>query len=162
MGFRGSHVSASLVTLVALMSLAGCVAEQPVPVPPLPATLLPAYGLGDSYHFDDGSVDILVIDDSDSGKEIAADLSSWTRKLSPAAIVLLHGLQLERDDSPATAWNAWVGKRSHAKFPEGLGLGVAIVGESEAGSFFLERSEDLAILYSAIASRIDAMARSYS
>jgi GT2 family glycosyltransferase/glycosyltransferase involved in cell wall biosynthesis len=108
---------------------------------------------------DDGSVDILLIDDSDSGKEVAADLSSWTTKLSPNAIVLLHGLLLERDDSPATAWKEWIGKRSHAKFPDGLGLGMAMLGDSEAGSFFLKRSDDLAVFYSIAAARIGAIAR---
>ncbi|MFN2622331.1 MAG: glycosyltransferase, partial [Chthoniobacterales bacterium] len=108
---------------------------------------------------DDGSVDILLINDSDSGREVAADLSSWTTKLSPNGIVLLHGLQLERGDSPATAWNQWAGKRLHAKFPAGLGLGMAVLGNSEAGSFFLKHSGDLAVLYSVAATRIDAVAR---
>jgi GT2 family glycosyltransferase/glycosyltransferase involved in cell wall biosynthesis len=108
---------------------------------------------------DDGSVDILLIDDSDSGKEVAADLSSFTTKLSPDAIVLLHGLRLERDDSPATAWNQWAGKRSHAEFSRGLGLGIAALGKSEAGSFFLKHNNDLPALYSVVAAKIDAVAR---
>jgi len=108
---------------------------------------------------DDGSVDILLIEDSDSGKEVAADLSSWNGKLSPNAIVLLHGLLLERDENPLTAWNEWIGKRSNAKFPDGLGLGMVGLGNDEAGSFFLKRSDDLAVFYSVAAARIDAVAR---
>ena len=107
----------------------------------------------------EGSVDILLIDDSDSGKEVAADLSSWKAKLSPDAIVLVHGLRLDRDDSPGNAWSGWVGQRSHATFSEGVGLGIALLGENQAGSFFLKHSNDLAVLYSVAAARIDASAR---
>src|ERR1051326_84241 len=45
----------------------------------------------------DGSVDILLLDDFDSGAEIAKDLAVWELKLSSSAVVLLHGLGLERD-----------------------------------------------------------------
>src|SRR5256714_11280766 len=67
----------------------------------------------------DGSVDVLWIDDSDSGREIRNDLAAWQPKLSANAVVFVHGLQLERDDSPAAAWKEWVGKRAHANFPDG-------------------------------------------
>ncbi|HEX4630511.1 MAG TPA: glycosyltransferase [Chthoniobacterales bacterium] len=107
----------------------------------------------------DGSVDVLVIDDSDSGTEIGQDLSAWQPKLSNPATVLLHGLGLERDDSPATAWTKWIGKRPHAHFPEGLGLGVATLGRNSPGSFLIKHGGDLAVLYSVAAARIDAAAR---
>ena len=48
----------------------------------------------------DGSVDLLLLDDCDSGTEIRADLSTWESKLAPEALVLLHGIALEREDSP--------------------------------------------------------------
>jgi GT2 family glycosyltransferase/glycosyltransferase involved in cell wall biosynthesis len=107
----------------------------------------------------DGSVDVLLLDDSDSGTDVRNDLSAWEPKLKPAAAVLLHGLTLERDDPPAAAWNEWVGKTPHANFPDGLGLGVAAVGKSSPASFFLKHSEDLAVVYSMAAARIDAVAR---
>jgi hypothetical protein len=107
----------------------------------------------------DGSVDVLWLDDSDSGTEIRNDLSAWQAKLSGDAAVLLHGIQLERDDGPASAWNEWVGTRSHANFGEGLGTGLALLGKSGAGSSFIKHNADLAILYGVAAARIDAMAR---
>ena len=106
-----------------------------------------------------GSVDVLLIDDSDSGKAIAQDLASWTPKLSAGAVVLLHGLGLERNDSPATAWSNWVGKRTYASFDEGVGLAIAPGGDNQAGSFFLKHGGDLAVLYSVAARQIDATAR---
>ncbi|PYJ89288.1 MAG: hypothetical protein DME70_02375 [Verrucomicrobia bacterium] len=107
----------------------------------------------------DASVDILFVDDSDSGTEIRRDLAAWQAKLSVNAAVLLHGLRLERDDSPATAWNEWVGKRSHANFADGLGMGIALLGKSSPASFFVKHHDDLAILHGVAAARIDAIAR---
>jgi GT2 family glycosyltransferase/glycosyltransferase involved in cell wall biosynthesis len=107
----------------------------------------------------DGSVDLLWIDDSDSGSEIRRDLSAWQPKLSSAGAVLLHGLRLERDDSPATAWNSWVGERPQANFAEGLGMGIAILDKNSSGALFIKHSGDLAVLYSVAAARIDASAR---
>src|SRR3954452_21708518 len=82
----------------------------------------------------DGTVDMLVLDDSDSGEEVRKDLSGWDPKLSTAATVLLHGLRLERDDGPATAWKEWAGKRPQTSFDEGLGVGVAVLDKSGPGS----------------------------
>jgi len=107
----------------------------------------------------DGSVDLLWIDDSDSGSEIRKDLSAWQPKLTSAGAVLLHGLRLERDDSPAMAWNAWVGKRPQADFAGGLGLGIAVLDKNSPSAFFIKHSDDLAVLYSVAAARIDASAR---
>src|SRR6267154_927109 len=107
----------------------------------------------------DRSIDILWIDDSDSGSEIRRDLAAWEPKLSADAIVLLHGLQLERGDSPGAAWHKWVGKRAHANFPEGIGVGIALGNKSSPASFFTKHSADLATLYSITAARIDATAR---
>jgi GT2 family glycosyltransferase/glycosyltransferase involved in cell wall biosynthesis len=105
----------------------------------------------------DGSVDVLWLDDSDSGTEIRNDLSAWGPKLAPGAAVLLHGLSLERDDPPAAAWSDWVGKKPHANFPDGLGLGVAALGKSSPASFFIKHGAELAVLYSVASARIDAM-----
>src|SRR5437868_10763689 len=107
----------------------------------------------------DASVDVLFVDDSDSGTEIRKDLAAWQAKLSVNAAVLLHGLRLERDDSPATAWNEWVGKRSHANLADGLGMGIALLGKSSPTSFFVKHHDDLAILHGVAAARIDAIAR---
>ena len=108
----------------------------------------------------DQSVDLLWLDDSDSGTEIRRDLSEWQQKLAPDAIVLLHGVGLEREDSPGAAWNEWIANRKHAVFAEGLGLGIASAG-SRSGpvSFLIEKAAEVVTLYRLAAACIDASAR---
>ncbi len=112
------------------------------------------------------SVDLLLLDDSDSGKEIRDDLSAWEPKLAPNAVVLFYGLGLERDDSPKTVWDEWVAVRPSAIFPAGLVLGIALQKESTPSSFLLKqlfsrkaKGEELAEVYGLAAARIDAFAR---
>src|SRR4051812_39908268 len=85
----------------------------------------------------DSSVDLLLIDDSDFGSEIAADLRAWESKLAGQALVLVHGIGLEREDRPDNAVKEWVGKRPVATFPAGLGLVVVRHGKATpAPAFF--------------------------
>jgi|GEM_PF-849362 len=115
----------------------------------------------------DGSVDLLFLDDSAKGTEIAADLASWESKLHPQAIVLLHGISLEREDSPRTGWTKWVGERPGAEFPEGLGLAVMRLARPNASAPFLLKQlfgqspkvGELAGTYALAAARIEAQAR---
>jgi O-antigen biosynthesis protein len=107
----------------------------------------------------DQSVDLLWLDDSDSGTEIRRDLSEWQQKLRPDAIVLLHGVGLERDDSPGAAWKKWIANRQHAIFPEGLALGIASPINSGPASFLIEKAAEVAPLYRLAAACIDASAR---
>src|SRR4051794_6314178 len=69
-------------------------------------------------------IDLLLIDDCDSGAEISALLESTAPKLSPNAVVLVHGTRLERDDSPRAAWKNWSGDRATLEFNDGIGLGL--------------------------------------
>ena len=107
----------------------------------------------------DGSVDILWLDDSDSGAEIRNDLAAWESKLAANAIVLCHGTELERPESPRNAWDRWVEKRPTASFKQVLGLGIALLAASDPGSFFVKRADELAEVYWLAAARIDAVAR---
>ncbi|HEX4640087.1 MAG TPA: class I SAM-dependent methyltransferase, partial [Chthoniobacterales bacterium] len=107
----------------------------------------------------EGSIDVLWLDDSDSGTEIRNDLSAWEPKLSANATVLLHGLGVERNDNPVAAWNEWTGHRVCANYPAGVGLGIAVLDKSSAASFLVKHSDDLAVLYAVAAARIDAEAR---
>jgi GT2 family glycosyltransferase/glycosyltransferase involved in cell wall biosynthesis len=114
----------------------------------------------------DSSVDVLLLDDSDSGKEIRGDLSAWEPKLAPNAVVLLHGSGLEREDSPRVAWDEWVADRPSAIFSDGLGLGIALQGKGAPNSFFLKelvgpttKARELAEFYALATARIDALAR---
>jgi O-antigen biosynthesis protein len=114
----------------------------------------------------DNSVDILLLDDSDSGKEIRGDLSVWEPKLAPNAVVLLHGFGLEREDSPRLAWDEWIADRPSAIFLDGLGLGIALQDKGAPSSFLLKqlfgpetKARELAEFYALAAARIDALAR---
>jgi O-antigen biosynthesis protein len=114
----------------------------------------------------ENSVDILLLDDSDSGKEIREDLSAWKSKLTPEATVLVHGLGLEREESPRVAWDEWVADRPHAIFSDGLGLGIALQSKTAPNSFLLKqlfgqkpKARDPAEGYALAAARIDAFAR---
>ena len=115
----------------------------------------------------DGTVDLLFLDDCDSGMETRGDLSAWEAKLSPEGIVLLHGVALEREDSPKAGWDEWLAARSGALFLEGLGLAVARQSNTESPSSFLlqrlfgraDKVKELAEIYGLAASRIDALGR---
>ena len=115
----------------------------------------------------DGSVDLLLLDDCDSGIEIRADLSAWESKLNADGIVLLHGIGLERRDSPKAIWDEWVAGRSGALFPDGLGLAVVQWSATAAESSFLLKQlfgrsknvSELREIYAFAAARIDAFAR---
>ena len=114
----------------------------------------------------DNSVDVLLLDDSDLGKEIRGDLSAWEPKLAPNAVVLLHGFGLEREDSPRVAWDEWVADRPSAIFSDGLGLVIALQGNTAPSSFLLKqlfgpkpKARDLAEGYALAAARIDAFSR---
>jgi GT2 family glycosyltransferase/glycosyltransferase involved in cell wall biosynthesis len=114
----------------------------------------------------DNSVDVLLLDDSDSGKEIGSDLSAWEPKLAPNAVVVLHGFGLKREDSPKVPWDEWIADRPNAIFSDGLGLGIALQGKTTLSSFLLKqlfgaqpKAGDLAEGYALAAARIDALAR---
>lgn len=114
-----------------------------------------------------GSVDLLFLDDSDSSSEIRADLTAWESKLAPQALVLVHGIALERKDSPKAAWDEWVKERPSVSFPEGLGLALAQQSPTKGTPSFLlkqlfarsDKTKDLAQVYSLAAERIDALGR---
>jgi glycosyltransferase involved in cell wall biosynthesis/GT2 family glycosyltransferase len=114
----------------------------------------------------DNSVDVLLLDDSESGKEIREDLAAWKPKLAPNAVVLLHGLALEREDGLRAIWDEWAGDRPHAVFTDGIGLGIALQSKTAPDSFLLKqlfgpkaKVMDLAEGYALAAARIDAFAR---
>ena len=79
--------------------------------------------------FADRSIDLLLLDDCDSGAELHADLSVWESKLAPNALVVFHGTALERADDPKAAWLKWTGSRPTAEFPDGIGLGITLQSE---------------------------------
>jgi glycosyltransferase involved in cell wall biosynthesis/GT2 family glycosyltransferase len=114
----------------------------------------------------DGSVEFLLIDDSDSGPAIAAELKAWQPKLASQAVVLLHGVGIERDEGPTEAWSAWVGKRAQVTFSAGLGLSVARHGKATPSPSLFKllfgrtaKPDELAGVYRLVSERIDAVVR---
>ena len=75
--------------------------------------------------FGEGSVDVLLIDDVDSGKTMQQELDIWKSKLAANALVLLHGTDLDRKDSPRGVWEKFVREKTVAYFRGGIGLSVA-------------------------------------
>ncbi len=76
--------------------------------------------------FAEESVDLLLINDLDAGAAIGREVSTWQSKLSAQAIVAVHGIKLERADSPKRAWRNWMAGRPNEEFSEGIGLGVGL------------------------------------
>jgi glycosyltransferase involved in cell wall biosynthesis/GT2 family glycosyltransferase len=105
----------------------------------------------------DDSVDILWLDDCDSGTELRHDLIGWEAKLAADAVVLFHGVLLERDDNPDRVWKEWVGNRPQATFSDRLGVGLVSVGKTTA-PFPFEKSEGLSEIYHLAAVKIEATA----
>ena len=115
-------------------------------------------------NFANDDVDLLLIDDCDSGSTVRQELAAWKSKLAPGAIVVVHGLGLNRDDAPRGAWREFISHRAHAEFREGIGLGVALAGEPRKGQSLLQTQLfggdcELAEIYSLAAERIEAQAR---
>ena len=80
--------------------------------------------LEEAAQHEDGSVDLLLIVGCDSAENLRAELHVWQPKLAPDALVLLHGVLLERASSPRAAWEEFCAGRPNYKFDDGIGLGV--------------------------------------
>src|SRR5262249_9418177 len=76
-------------------------------------------------NFANNSVDLLLLDDCDSGDSVRRELAAWKSKLASGAIVMVHGLKLDRHDAPRRPWSEFTSHLSHAEFHQGIGLGVA-------------------------------------
>ena len=113
--------------------------------------------------FADGSIEVLLIDDVDSGETVRQELDIWGSKLSAKALVLLHGTSLERQDSPRTAWLNFVIGKAAAYFGEGIGLSVATERAAAKASPFrtalFDETTALAQGYRLIAESIRARAQ---
>src|SRR6266513_234623 len=121
---------------------------------------------GSRAEFAEESVDLLLINDLDAGAAIGREVSAWQSKLSAKAIVAVHGIELERADSPKRAWRNWVAGRPNEEFSEGIGLGVGLRSQRlPAPESFFEQlliskttAAELAEIYRLAAARIEAQA----
>jgi O-antigen biosynthesis protein len=115
-------------------------------------------------NFANEQVDLLVIDECDSGLILERDLSFWKPRLAAGAVIVVHGIGVERADSPGRAWTEFISHRPHVEFNEGIGLGVALAGEQAKGESILRAQlfgseRTLAAIYSLGAARIGAQQR---
>ena len=122
---------------------------------------------GGSVPFRDFQIDLLLIDDCDSGAEILSDLQAWDEALSPENIVAVHGIELQRDDPPQAGWRQWTRDRVTIELAAGAGLGISYPAKHAAADSLLFRSltraDEAGIglldLYSQMVGRIDAETR---
>jgi len=86
--------------------------------------------------FANGSIEVLLIDDIDSGESMRQELEIWQPKLSANALILLHGTSLKRHDSLQSAWTNFVSQKASTYFAEGIGLSVATAKSAAKASPF--------------------------
>ena len=114
--------------------------------------------------FEDESVEILIVRDFADLDSVRAQLEVWNRKLSPAAVTVVHGLAAERAGGPQELWSA-LRNRHAAEFPLGAGLGITSRADNFHSPLLAEifrddgARETLTQIYALIAERIDAVAR---
>ena len=79
--------------------------------------------------FEDGSVDLLSIDASESGA-LARHYRAWLPKLSKRAVVLVHGIGDPATETGALElWHVLSEKYPHFEFVQGAGLGILGIGD---------------------------------
>jgi glycosyltransferase involved in cell wall biosynthesis/GT2 family glycosyltransferase len=125
--------------------------------------LVEADALTSAADFADGSIDVLLIDDVDSGESVWRELEAWRPKFSDKALVLLHGTNLDREDSPRRAWANFVEGKAVTHFSEGIGISVATENAAaKASPFRVALFEGTAVLaqgYQVVAESIRARAQ---
>jgi GT2 family glycosyltransferase len=120
---------------------------------------------GTQNEFADGGIDLLLIDDFDSGSELEADLSVWEPKLASNGLVLVQGIALERADALGDAWRRWASARPSVELTDGIGVGITLCAKRGATQGFLlkqlfsDKREELVAAYRLVNARIEAQAR---
>jgi len=105
----------------------------------------------------DVSIGVLLVDDVDQGSLIREELTVLRPKLTPDALVLVHGIDLERDNSPRSAWKAWAQTEATAEFHDGIGLAIttsrstALASELRVSLFDKSKFERTHIAYQLLA-----------
>lgn len=85
--------------------------------------------------FEDGSVDLLMVDGHCDATELRRSLEAWLPKLSARGVLLLH--DVNSSDSRFSLWRVWEelgAKYPSFLFPHSEGLGVVCVGDHVPGA----------------------------
>lgn len=100
--------------------------------------------------FADDSVDILLFDDIDRGTQFRAELNVWSPKVRKNGVVLVHGLELEREDALRNAWQELPLEKRELSGGIGLGIGLALSADERSvlRRAVLDNSSRLGQLYS--------------
>jgi hypothetical protein len=79
--------------------------------------------------FEDGAIDLLSIDATESGT-FARHSHDWLPKLSKRAVILVHGIDdPSSQNSALELWNVLAEKYPHFEFVQGAGLGILGIGD---------------------------------
>ena len=116
---------------------------------------------------DDNSVDILFIDDCDSYDAARAHFAAWRAKLKPQGIVLLSGIDLERESPVQELWREISADLPAFELHAGSGIGVLMMTAPDHARAPLlqqlfgdnEAQRDLIDSYAVAVELIDARAR---
>ena len=88
--------------------------------------------IGAEARFPDETVDLLHVDVALTPPVIDSLLQGWTRKLSPRAVVLLHGSRSRADTPEAAAFLARIRARHRTfEIEDGEGLTLALIGPDQ-------------------------------
>ena len=111
----------------------------------------------------EASVDLLFLNDCDSYVAARRQLDAWAAKISPAGIILVHGIGTKRERGIAQFWTETRTETS-VEFSAGAGLGVTSAGQAAPSVLTqligrTDHGSEIEPLYLLAAERIAAQAR---
>jgi glycosyltransferase involved in cell wall biosynthesis/GT2 family glycosyltransferase len=112
--------------------------------------------------FANESIDLLLINDCDSCEISAPEFAAWRPRLSSGAVVLVHGIDLERENGLRRFWQEISADHTAVEFHEGVGLGLMAMAAPVNDPFLAElfdSPKSFTQLYHLAAERSDAQAR---
>lgn len=133
----------------------------------LPAALVAGDPVALAAEEEDGSVDLLLLDDCDHYETARAELQAWLPKMAPHGLVLFHGFALRREPPPRRAFEELLRDKPTAELSEGIGLGLAAITPESISSDPLlrrifgpaEERAELAAFHLATVARVEAERR---
>lgn len=110
----------------------------------------------------DATVDVLFLNDCDSGAGLRRQFEAWFPKLSANSIILVHGIETERKDAISNFWKEMRSETSR-EFSAGAGLGITSLKSAPSPELARllgkgEEGNDIERMYRLAAERIAAQA----